>query len=298
MEILEKTAAVTGKSVSVTMDGNWIPVEKCISQAAEGNLANSEPSACCSTSRGKREKGKKKNQDESRRISMEHWNEEVAKLVKLNIIKMTEKGTYYCLLCETGGMTITTLMVSHVSGKKHLICQRNHTSAHSENHTRSSENKPAQNHHHHRKKSQNTLCHKKKRTCSTSLATSCHKKIPLPKLPFIIPVLNKKVICPISFMRKNNNKENKEKGSNGSTVQKKERPLYHLEKNEQFLEKGSWEESDSEMGNNMKSGESKFLWQDNNNQGVPVSGFLSEESWGSNQSWVAQLEAQEKHLPD
>jgi hypothetical protein len=293
MEILEKTAAVTGKSVSVTMDGNWIPVEKCNSQAAEGNLANSEPSACCSTSRGKREKGKKKNQDESRRISMEHWNEEVAKLVKLNIIKMTEKGTYYCLLCETGGMTITTLMVSHVSGKKHLICQRNHTSAHSENHTRSSENnKPPQNHHHHhRKKSQNTSCHKKKRTSSTSLDTSCHKKIPLPKLPFIIPVLNKKVICPISFMRKNN-KQNKEKSSNG-TVQKKECPFM---KNEQFLEKGSWEESDSEKGNNMKCEESKFLWQDN--KGVQVSGFLSEESWGSNQSWVAQLEAQEKHLPD
>jgi hypothetical protein len=39
---------------------------------------------------------------------------------------------------------------------------------------------------------------------------------------------------------------------------------------------------------------SKFLWPD---KGIEVSGFMS-ESWGSNQSWVAQLEAQEKHLPD
>jgi len=42
--------------------------------------------------------------------------------------------------------------------------------------------------------------------------------------------------------------------------------------------------------------ESKFFWQDKGEE--KVSGFLSEESWGSNQSWVAQLEAQEKHLPD
>jgi hypothetical protein len=118
LEILENTS-VTVQQVSITMDGTW----HCIN-----SLSNSD--ICSNTSRAKqRDKVKKKNQvDESRRESMEHWNEEVARLVKLNIIKITENGTYNCLLCDTGGMTITTLMISHVLGKKHLICQRNFTS--------------------------------------------------------------------------------------------------------------------------------------------------------------------------
>jgi hypothetical protein len=271
-EILEQTGA-TVREVSITMDGTW----KSVIDSGTSDI----------TSRPKREKGKKKNQlDPSRRECCEQWTEEVGKLVKANVIKITQNGTFHCLLCDTGGMTITTLMGSHVLGKKHLIFQRNRSGL-----SNSLEDKrEVQNC---RRKKLNSsspeLCPqpKKKRFCKKFNPAEAKNRV----LSYIVPVLKKSDIKPIDFGRKRTEEV--------CTEQEPKKP-FEFKADDDIMELCK----PSDMTKCM-NGTSKFLWaspSDQNDNPVEISlpSFLSEDCWGSgsNQSWVAQLEAQEKHLPD
>jgi len=284
-DILEKTANNV-KQVSICMDGTWYCT---INETKQTPCASSKETAhrcCCEKTR---ERGKKKSQANSSNSSCDDinkkknqsdlnreikWKEEVAKLEKSNIVKITEQGTYYCLLCDTGGMTITTLMSSHVLGKKHIIGQRKAM------------------HGRKKKRTISSSCSEKKARMTNAnhhlpQTQSCHAEVKSKHqpLPFIVPLLNRTVITPIVFKSRNIVPEKQ--------VEKE------LEKNLYDPDLAMEWYKPEEAG--LKENSSKYFWSSSNEMQDPTiegPSFFAEESWGAGQSWVAQLEAQEKHLPD